>query len=189
LHRAHDLAAISAANHFAHQHRARRPFAAEAEPLETAHHKQLFEILGEAGKKGEEREPRDHDLEQTRPADTIGEYARDPASEGGNHQCAGREQFRGHGYDQLFRTSGRVYFAGCNCADGDDGWAFLEAAGAIFLRSGGGQAFGWTSLGFAVPSFFRPSGGHAVHLWGDVRSANFDFHGNLVGRFENGVKQ
>jgi hypothetical protein len=37
--------------------------------------------------------------------------------------------------------------------------------------------------------FFRPSGGHAVHLWGDVRSANFDFHGNLIGRFENGITQ
>jgi hypothetical protein len=97
--------------------------------------------------------------------------------------------FQGKGYDKLFRTSGRVYFAGCNCAEGDDGWEFLEAAGNVFLRTGGGQAFGWTSLGFAVPSFFRPSGGHAVHLWGDVRSANCDFHGNLIGRFENGVKQ
>ena len=92
LHRAHRLAAIGAANHFAHQHRACGPLAAEAKTLEAAHDQQLFEILGEAGQEGEERKPRDHDAQQARPADAVGEHARDPASEGGNHQGARRQQ-------------------------------------------------------------------------------------------------
>jgi hypothetical protein len=82
LHRAHRLAAIGAANDLAHQHRARRPFASEAKTLEAAHHKQLPETLGEAGKKGEEREPGDHDGQHASSADAVGEHARDPASKG-----------------------------------------------------------------------------------------------------------
>ena len=92
LHCAHSLAAIGAANHLAHQHRACRPFAAEAKTLEPAHDKQLLEILGEAGKKSEERKPGDHDAEHTRSADAVGEHAGDPASKGGNHQRARRQQ-------------------------------------------------------------------------------------------------
>jgi hypothetical protein len=91
LHRADDLAAIGAANDFADQHRACRPFAAEAKTLETAHHQQLLEIVGETGQKRKEREPRDHDHEKPRAADAVGEHAGGPAAEGGNHQCAGRQ--------------------------------------------------------------------------------------------------
>ena len=100
-----------------------------------------------------------------------------------------RLYFQAKGYEQLVESGGRIYFAGCDCADGEDGWNFLEAAGNVFLKYGGGQCFGWTSLGFAVPSYFSPSGGHAVHLWGDIRAVQFDFHGAMAGRYENGVKQ
>ena len=92
LHRADRLAAIGAAHHFPHQHRACRPLASEAETLEAAHDQQLLEILGEAGQKGEEREPRDHDAQEARPADAIGEHAGDPSAESRDHQRARRQQ-------------------------------------------------------------------------------------------------
>ena len=43
------------------------------------------------------------------------------------------------GYDRLFPHRSRIYFNGCNIADNDKGWDFLDAAGRIFLRIGGGE--------------------------------------------------
>jgi hypothetical protein len=85
LHGPDSLAAISAANDFADEHRPRRPFAAEAEALEAAHHEQLLEIIGEARQKSEESEPRNHDHEQPRAADAVRKHTGDPATESGNH--------------------------------------------------------------------------------------------------------
>jgi hypothetical protein len=90
--------------------------------------------------------------------------------------------FEGQGYESLFPGPGRLYFAGCDVADGDDGWKFLERTAGIFLKNGG-VSYGWTSLGFAIPRWFPLSAGHAVHLWGDVRSVRIGRGSQIVERF------
>jgi len=62
--------------------------------------------------------------------------------------------FANHGHERLFpNADSRLYFPGCDVADGEEGWKFLEAAGSVLLRGHGGLSYGWTSLGFAVPSW------------------------------------
>jgi hypothetical protein len=58
-------------------------------------------------------------------------------------------------YRKLFPLWTRLYFNGCNVAEGGDslGWGFLETAGSIFLAGGGGQVFGHTSPGYAFPGW------------------------------------
>jgi hypothetical protein len=74
------------------------------------------------------------------------------------------------GFERLFPfTDAKMYFAGCNVADGAEGWNFLKAAALTFLRYAGGSALGWTSKGMGVPSWFPLIGGHVEHLWGNVR--------------------
>jgi hypothetical protein len=70
----------------------------------------------------------------------------------------------GRGYETICETNTRLYFNGCNVAEGDDGWDFLRAAAEVFLIGKGGVAFGHTSSGFA-----NPLDGHVVHPWGDTR--------------------
>jgi len=78
--------------------------------------------------------------------------------------------FADKGLDRLFPNAmSRLYFPGCDVADGEDGWKFLETAGSILLRGHGGLSYGWTSLGFAVPSWMPWIGDHAVHPWGETR--------------------
>jgi hypothetical protein len=90
--------------------------------------------------------------------------------------------FENKGIEKLFPRYTRMYFAGCNVAEGDEGWAFLEAAGRTLLKVGGGLVFGWTSLGVAVPSWFRPGTGNIVHLWGDVRNVTIKPGGEVEAR-------
>ena len=82
-------------------------------------------------------------------------------------------------YTALAGPNARVYFNGCNVAEGTAGWPFLEAAAALFLTVGGGQVFGQTSLGFA-----NPFNGHVVHLWGSTRTLFVDSGGRVIERFE-----
>ena len=78
--------------------------------------------------------------------------------------------FNEYRYDRVFPfQNSRMYFDGCNVADGDDGWEFLEAAARTFFRSAGGNVFGWTSKGLGMPSIIPFIGGHTEHLWGDIR--------------------
>src|SRR5205085_10190846 len=64
-----------------------------------------------------------------------------------------RLYFAGHGHERLFPSPlSKIYFPGCDVAAGEEGWKFLEAAGSVLLRGLGGLAYGWTSLGFAMPS-------------------------------------
>ena len=70
----------------------------------------------------------------------------------------------GRGYETICETGTRLYFNGCNVAEGDEGWDFLRAAAEVFLIGRGGIAFGHTSAGFA-----NPLDGHVVHPWGDTR--------------------
>ncbi len=82
-------------------------------------------------------------------------------------------------YTRLTTANARVYFNGCNVAEGAAGWGFLEAAAALFLTPGGGEVFGQTSLGFG-----NPFNGHVVHLWGSTRRLYVDVNGRIVERFE-----
>jgi hypothetical protein len=70
----------------------------------------------------------------------------------------------GRHYDSFCDPGARLYFNGCNVAEGDEGWDFLRASAEVFLIGRGGVAFGHTSTGFADPLT-----GHVVHPWGDTR--------------------
>ena len=67
------------------------------------------------------------------------------------------------GFDSIFPNFTRLYFDGCNVAEGGDGTEFLRAAGYVFLKRGGGDVFGWTTLGMAVPGHIPIFGGHTLH--------------------------
>jgi hypothetical protein len=82
-------------------------------------------------------------------------------------------------YSRLTTQNARVYFNGCNVAEGSAGWSFLEAAVKVFLTPGGGQVFGQTSVGFG-----NPFNGHVVHLWGDTKTLFVDISGRVTERFE-----
>ena len=82
-------------------------------------------------------------------------------------------------YETLCPPATRVYFNGCNVAENKEGWAFLEAAAALFLKVHGGSVFGQTSVGLA-----NPFNGHVVHLWGDVRTLYVAPGGRIIERFE-----
>ena len=90
-------------------------------------------------------------------------------------------QFYSRGYDRLFPfPNTKLYFAGCNVADGPRGWKFLEAAARSLLRRAGGAAIGWTSLGFG-----SPFSGHMRHLWGDTRQVMVLPGGESLRFYEN----
>jgi hypothetical protein len=82
------------------------------------------------------------------------------------------------GYHRLFPEQTRMYFDGCNVAEGDEGWKFLEAAGKRFLH-GGGVAFGWDSFGIQLWK------GRTIHAWGDARGVFFGPRGQILGRTNN----
>lgn len=69
--------------------------------------------------------------------------------------------FANRGYERMFSGSANVVFNGCNVAESDDGWLFLEKFGNALLNLNGGRITGWTSAGFS-----NPVDGHVVHLWG-----------------------
>jgi len=102
-------------------------------------------------------------------------------------------EFDNRGYEKLFpMVQTRMYFNGCNVADGDRGWSFLETAASIFLKTMGGVSFGHTSVGFAMHpavSMFLMSGivyplvaGKTVHPWGETRYVYVGPGGKFVKR-------
>jgi hypothetical protein len=74
----------------------------------------------------------------------------------------------------------KIYFAGCNVADGPLGWKFLEGAARSLLGTTGGVAIGWTSLGLG-----SPISGHVRHLWGDTRQVMLLEGGDTLRFYEN----
>lgn len=100
-----------------------------------------------------------------------------------NHQALTatglRAQFAGKGYDVLFPTYTRIYFDGCNVAEGDSGKNFLATSGSIFLRSGGGEVFAYESLGTAMPSWVPFIAGHTVHFNAGFVSIQFSPGGTV----------
>lgn len=75
-----------------------------------------------------------------------------------------RSELCGRGYETICEIGTKLYFNGCNVAEGEAGWDFLRAAAEVFLIGQGGIAFGHTSVGFAS---IRT--GHVIHPWGDTR--------------------
>jgi hypothetical protein len=84
-----------------------------------------------------------------------------------------------HQWANLTTPGARVYFNGCNVAEGPVGWRFLEAAAAVFLAVGGGEVFGQTSVGI-----MNPFNGHVVHLWGSTRRLYVARGGRITSRVE-----
>lgn len=58
--------------------------------------------------------------------------------------------FGGVDYGRIFPSFTRVYFDGCNVAEGDFGWLFLQEIAKALCGKGGGVVFGWTSKGYAL---------------------------------------
>ncbi|MFD2934202.1 DUF4347 domain-containing protein [Spirosoma flavum] len=87
--------------------------------------------------------------------------------------------FANRGYERMFPNGARIVFNGCNVAEGDTGWRFLERFGETLLGLNGGQVTGWTSGGLS-----NPFSGHVVHLWGAVRVLYFAPGGTILERFE-----
>jgi hypothetical protein len=84
-----------------------------------------------------------------------------------------KSDFSGKNLDALFPLYTRIYFDGCNVAEGSSGIAFLEAVGSVFLRRGGGEVFGWTSYGYGMAGWIPFIGGHTVHFSGQLRRLHF----------------
>ena len=72
-----------------------------------------------------------------------------------------RNYYSGRRYESIFSLWGpsRIYFNGCNIADDPLGWDFLDAAGSVFLKRGGGVVFAQTDVGRV--NFFT---GHVIHF-------------------------
>jgi hypothetical protein len=71
-----------------------------------------------------------------------------------------RTFYNNRGYEKLFPYLwSRIYFNGCNVADNPNGWDFLDGAGSVFLKLGGGFVFAQTDVG--RPVIFT---GHVVHF-------------------------
>jgi hypothetical protein len=88
-----------------------------------------------------------------------------------------KTHFAGRGYERLFPLYTRIYFDGCNVAEGSSGDGFLQTVGEIFLRRGGGEVFGWTSLGYGITHRIPIIGGHTVHVTGHVKKMHFRLGG------------
>jgi hypothetical protein len=74
----------------------------------------------------------------------------------------------GIGCHRLFPLPSKIYFGGCNVAETDFGWTFLQAVGACFLRIGGGEVLAYRTYG---AQFFES--GPIRHLTGGLRTMVF----------------
>lgn len=82
----------------------------------------------------------------------------------------------------LFPFYTRIYFDGCNVADGGMGTAFITRVGKGLLKKRGGEVFAWTSPGYAFPSFWTApiiTPGHTLHFSGYLKRAFF-VQGKLI---------
>lgn len=85
---------------------------------------------------------------------------------------------RGYMGGRSFATAGaHILFSGCNVAEGAVGWSFLTEAARCMLIGVGGQAKGWTSVGFA-----NPLSGRTVHFTGNTRTVHVDGSGQVTRR-------
>jgi hypothetical protein len=88
-----------------------------------------------------------------------------------------RTLYNNRGYERIFNYMwARIYFNGCNVADDPKGWDFLDAAGKVFLRLGGGTTFASTGVG--RPIIFT---GHVHHFGSDTYYSLWAPGGHFVG--------
>ena len=82
-------------------------------------------------------------------------------------------------FDALFPDYTKILFAGCNVADKEDGWKFLETANKVFCKRSGGLTLGWTSVGMSIgnPIFDFVGGG----LYTFLESGRSGTHGARPG--------
>jgi hypothetical protein len=108
------------------------------------------------------------------------------------HASTLRTSFANRGYENLFPDGGKILFGGCNVAEDDAGWGFLEAAASLFFPRQVGLTLGWTSTGYFVPQWslalspllWLTSGGHMVHVQGETRQVLITY-GIIVQRYED----
>lgn len=81
-------------------------------------------------------------------------------------------------YANLTTAGVRVYFNGCNVAEGASGWEFLRAVVPVLVTRGG-EVFGQTSTGYG-----NRFNGHVVHFWGSTRTLFVDSNGRIAEYFE-----
>ena len=67
------------------------------------------------------------------------------------------------GYEKVFNNNARIFFHGCNVAEGGEGELFLALFGGTFLRKGGGRVGASTGAGYGLsfvggPSSWHPTG-------------------------------
>ena len=87
------------------------------------------------------------------------------------------------GYDRIFSFLWcRIYFNGCNVADDPDGWDFLDAAGNVFLKRGGGHVFAQTKKGYGIPL-----NGHVHHFSSTTAYSVWAPGGVFAGHVEDGA--
>lgn len=90
------------------------------------------------------------------------------------------DEFAGTNLHRLFPCYTRMYFDGCNVAQGPDGIQFLTIAGTIFLQARGGVTFGFTSGGLGLPGWIPFIGGHTVHVADSLRQVLFGPGGIVI---------
>lgn len=83
------------------------------------------------------------------------------------------DEFSCSNLHRLFPAYTRMYFDGCNVAQGHEGVQFLTIAGTIFLRARGGVTFGFTSGGLGLPGWIPFIGGHTLHVADTLKQVLF----------------
>ncbi|MNF53025.1 hypothetical protein D3C84_343940 [compost metagenome] len=111
MHHANRLATVLGTNHFADQHRAGRPLAAETEAHQGPCNQQLLVALGKAAEEGEEGKPQHRQLQGANTTDAVGENTRYPAADGRSDQRAGVNQPGLAGGDAPHGNQGRHHEA------------------------------------------------------------------------------
>jgi len=93
-----------------------------------------------------------------------------------------KERFASRSYHTLFPLYTRIYFDGCNVANGSLGTEFLAAAGSIFLRSAGGEVLAFNNPGYGLPGWVPIIGGDTLRFGGQLRKLYFAPGGEVIAR-------
>lgn len=84
-------------------------------------------------------------------------------------KVADLRKIAGRGYHTAFAAGAKVFFHGCNVAEGTMGNEFLITFGEVLLRGGGGSVGASTSRGFSHPLGGYFGNGKVYHLWGNTK--------------------
>jgi len=88
-----------------------------------------------------------------------------------------RNYLADRGYERIFSYwHCRIYFNGCNIADNPKCWDFLDAAGSVFLKRGGGIVFAQTKVGRTMMLT-----GHVIHFDAETKRSVWSPGGLFLG--------